>query len=402
MVEAPAIAPLSGLRIVDAASFVAAPFCATLLSEFGAEVIKVEEPREGDSLRRLAEQYRGEGLWWLQESRNKQTVTCDLRVSAGQDLLRRLVAESDVLVENFRPGTLERWGLTYDSMAQTNPGLIMLRISGYGQTGPSAAKPGFGRIAQAFGGLTYLAGYPDRPPVVPGSATIADYAAGLFGAFAVLVAKQHRDRTGEGQQIDISLYESMFRLMDTLAIVYDKLGVVRERSAFDAPHAAPHSHYPTSDGKWVAVACTNDKLYARLCIAMESPILISDQRFLTVADRVAHRQEIDEIVISFTSRRTLADLIALLDRHEVPASGINSIVDIFADPQFRSRDSIVRVEDERVGPLRMPGVVPKMSKTPGTIRHAGRPMGADNDAVYGGLLHMTAEELAQLRSDGVI
>jgi len=402
VVEAPAIAPLSGLRIVDAASFVAAPFCATLLSEFGAEVIKVEEPREGDSLRRLAEQYRGEGLWWLQESRNKQTVTCDLRVSAGQDLLRRLVAESDVLVENFRPGTLDRWGLTYDSMAQTNPGLIMLRISGYGQTGPSAAKPGFGRIAQAFGGLTYLAGYPDRPPVVPGSATIADYAAGLFGAFAVLVAKQHRDRTGEGQQIDISLYESMFRLMDTLAIVYDKLGVVRERSAFDAPHAAPHSHYPTSDGKWVAVACTNDKLYARLCMAMESPTLISDQRFLTVADRVAHRQEIDEIVISFTGRRTQAELIALLDRHEVPASGINSIVDIFADPQFRSRDSIVRVEDERVGPLRMPGVVPKMSKTPGTIRHAGRPMGADNDAVYGGLLHMTAEELAQLRSDGVI
>jgi len=394
--------PLAGLRVIDAATFIAAPFCATLLSEFGADVIKVEEPTQGDSLRRLAEQYEGEGLWWLQESRNKRTVTCDLRVGDGQALFRRLAARADVVVENFRPGTMEQWHLGYDDLAKVNPALIMLRISGYGQTGPSAQKAGFGRTAQAFGGLTYLAGYPDRPPVVPGSATIADYAAGLFGAFAVLVAKEHRDKTGEGQQIDVSLYESMFRIMDTLAIVYDKLGVVRERTAFDAPHAAPHSHYPTRDGKWIAIACTNDKLYARLCAAMECPELVDDPRFRTVRDRVAHRGEIDALVGAFTKGRDVRPLMELLDAHEVPASPINSIVEIFADPQYRARGSIVAVEDERYGTLRMPGIVPRLSKSPGAIRHAGRALGADNDEVYRDLLGMTDEEMALLRRKRVI
>ncbi|MDE3100728.1 MAG: CoA transferase [Chloroflexota bacterium] len=390
------------MRVLDVATFIAAPFCATLLSEFGADVIKVEEPSQGDSLRRLAEQYKGEGLWWLQESRNKRTVTCDLRVPEGQDLFRRLAAHSDVIVENFRPGTMEGWHIGYDDLAKVNPGVIMMRISGYGQTGPFAKKPGFGRVAQAFGGLTYLAGFPDRPPVVPGSATIADYAAGLFGAFAVLVAKEYRDKTGEGQQIDISLYESMFRIMDTLAIVYDKLGVVRERTAFDAPHAAPHSHYGTNDGKWVAVATTNDKLFARLCDAMERPELVDDPRFRTVRDRVAHRREIDEIVSSFTTSHDLQPLMGLLDEHEIPASPIYSVVEIFADPQYKARESIVAVEDERYGTLRMPGVVPKMSRSPGVIRHAGRALGADTDDVYRTLLGMTDVEIADLKRKKVI
>lgn len=395
-------APLAGFRVVDAATFIAAPFCATLLSEFGADVIKVEEPRQGDSLRRLAEQYQGEGLWWLQESRNKRTVTCDLRVPQGQDLFRRLAAKADVVVENFRPGTMEGWHLGYEDLAKGNPGLIMLRISGYGQTGPYATKAGFGRTAQAFGGLTYLAGFPDRPPVVPGSATIADYAAGLFGAFAILIAKEHRDRTGEGQQIDVSLFESMFRLMDTLAIVYDKLGVVRERTAFDAPHAAPHSHYPTRDGKWIAIACTNDKLYARLCVAMGKPELADDPRFRTVRDRVGHRAEIDAIVGDFTCRQDMKPLMDLLDANAIPASPINSIVEIFADPHYRARGTIAEVEDERYGTLRMPGVVPRMSRSPGRIAHAGRSLGADTDAVYRELLGLSGDELAALRRDRVI
>lgn len=394
--------PLSGLRVIDAATFIAAPFCATLLSEFGAEVIKVEEPSQGDSLRRLAEQYEGEGLWWLQESRNKRTVTCDLRAADGQELFRRLVARSDVVVENFRPGTMESWHLGYEDLAKVNPRVIMLRISGYGQTGPGAKKPGFGRVAQAFGGLTYLAGFPDRPPVVPGSATIADYAAGLFGAFAVLVAKEYRDKTGEGQQIDVSLFESMFRIMDTLAIVYDKLGIVRERTAFDAPHAAPHSHYGTRDGKWVAVATTNDKLFARLCDAMRMPELANEPRFRTVRDRVAHRGEIDEVVSTFTTSHDMKELMEILDRYEIPASPINSIVEIFADAQYKARESIVTVEDERYGTLRMPGIVPRLSKSPGVIRHAGRGLGADTDDVYRGLLGMSDEELATLRRNKVI
>ena len=394
--------PLAGLRVLDAATFIAAPFCATLLSEFGADVIKVEEPRVGDSLRHLAEQDQGVGLWWLQEARNKRTITCDLRSAAGQDVFRRLAAEVDVVVENFRPGTMDSWSLGYEQLSRNNPGLIMLRISGYGQTGPASRKPGFGRIAQAFGGLTYLAGFPDRPPVVPGSATIADYVAGLFGAYAVLVAKEHRNRTGQGQEIDISLYESLFRILDTLGIVYDRLGIVRERSAFDAPHAAPHSHYPTLDGKWVAVACSNDKLFRRLCKAMDRPELALDPRFATQSLRVAHRPEIDKLVQDFTASMDLADLSALLDEYEVPASPINSIVDIFDDPQFAARNSIVTLDDGRGGVLRMPGVVPVMSRTPGRIRHAGRDLGADNDEVYGQLLSLTPTEVAELRKCGAI
>ena len=393
---------LAGLRVIDAATFIAAPFCATLLSEFGAEVIKLEEPRRGDSLRWLAERHRGEGLWWLQESRNKKTVTCDLRQPEGQAIFRRLASKADVVVENFRPGTMESWNLGYDQLAAENRGLIMLRISGYGQTGPAAHRAGFGRTAQAFGGLTYLAGFPDRPPVVPGSATIADYVAGLFGAFAVLVAKVHRDRTGEGQEIDISLYESIFRLLDTLAIVHGALGTVRERSPFDAPHAAPHSHYPTRDGKWIAVACSNDKIFARLCTALDMPELVGDPRFRTMGERVAHRSEIDEIVTRFTAARAVAEVNELFERYEVPASPIYSIVDIFADPQYAARDTIVSHHNERVGTLRMPGVVPRMSKTPGVIRHAGRPLGADTDGVYRELLGMSDEELVRLRTNGVI
>jgi crotonobetainyl-CoA:carnitine CoA-transferase CaiB-like acyl-CoA transferase len=402
MLDMTAKSALSGLRVVDAATFIAGPFSAGLLSEFGADVIKVEDPLQGDPLRRLAENYGGEGLWWLQESRNKRTVTCDLRQTEGQDLFRRLVAASDVVVENFRPGTMEAWGLSYAALAKSNPALIMLRISGYGQTGPSASKASFGRTAQAFGGLTYLAGFPDRPPVVPGSATLADYAAGLFGAFAILVAKEYRDKTGLGQEIDVSLFESIFRLLDSLAIVYDKLGVMRERSAFDAPHAAPHSHYPTAGGDWIAIACTNDKLFHRLCVAMGNPQLADDQRFVTVRDRVAHRREIDEIVGAFTVSKDATDLLSVLDAHQVPASRINSIRNIFADPQYAARGSIVTIQDERTGTLRMPGVVPRLSQSPGTIRHAGRALGADSEEVYRELLGLSTADLEELRRKKVV
>lgn len=394
--------PLEGLRILDAATFIAAPFCATLLSEFGADVVKIEEPGIGDSLRHLAEQDAGEGLWWLQEARNKRTITCNLRDPEGQELFRKMAREADVVVENFRPGTMDGWGLGYDELSRENPGLIMLRISGYGQTGPYARKPGFGRIAQAFGGLTYLAGFPDRPPVVPGSATIADYAAGLFGAYAVLIAKIHRDKTGEGQQIDISLFESIYRMLDTLGIVYDRLGIIRERSAFDAPHAAPHSHYPTLDGKWIAIACSNDKIFARMTVAMGRPDLLDDQRFLNQELRVAHRSEIDAIVQEFTSSLDIGPLQVLLDKHEVPASPINSIVDIFADEHFRERGTIVDMPDGRGGTLGMPGIVPVLSKTPGQINHVGRRLGEDNEAVYNELLGLSKADLDELRARGVV
>jgi crotonobetainyl-CoA:carnitine CoA-transferase CaiB-like acyl-CoA transferase len=392
---------LAGLRVLDLATFVAGPFCASLLGDFGASVVKVEDPGQGDSLRRLGERAGDESLWWLQEARNKTTVTCNLRDPRGQQLIRRLAAESDVVIENFRPGKMESWNLGYDVLGAENPGLVLVRISGYGQTGPNAEKPGFGRVAQAFGGLTYLAGFPDRPPAIPGSATLADYAAGLFGAFATLVALQHRERTGEGQVVDVSLFESVFRLLDSVGVAYSALRLVRERDGFNVPHAAPHSHYPTADGKWVAIACTNDKIYGRLCVAIGRADLIDDSRFGTVADRVRNREEIDAIVTGYTSGRSLAAVVAKLDANEVPVSPINSIADIFADPHVRARNTLLTLVHEQLGPLEIPNVVPRLSRTPGEVRHLGRPLGADNTAVYGAL-GLDAAELEQLARDGVI
>ena len=328
-------AALSGIRVLDLATFIAAPFCATLMAEFGAEVIKVEMPGVGDPCRQLGEKYNEVGLTWAQENRNKKGITCDLRQLKGQEIIKELVLRTDVLAENFRPGTMERWNLGYDVLQQINPSLIMARISAYGQTGPYRHKPGFGRIAQAFGGLSYLAGYPDRPPVNPGSATIADYAAGLFGAFSVMVALEYRNRTGEGQCIDISLYESIFRLLDNLASAYDKLGLIRERNGTATAHAAPHNHYRTRDGKWVAIACTSDRIFHRLMKAMNREELAHDPRYLTSAVRVEHREELDDLVSAWTGSFDKSALIELLDLQEVPVGAINSIADIFQDPQSR-------------------------------------------------------------------
>ena len=273
--------PLNGgalvdIRVLDVATFIAGPFCATLMAEFGADVIKVEMPGRGDPMREMGQKYNGVGLTWAQEARNKRGITCDLRSSTGQQIVRELVKQCDVLVENFRPGTMERWGLGYDTLKEVNPRLVMVRISGYGQTGPYSEKPGFGRVAQAFGGLTYLAGFPDLPPVTPGSPTIADYLAGLYGAFATMVALEHRRTSGKGQSIDISLFEGIFRILDNLTIAYQKLGLVRERMDTATANVVPHNHYPTRDGKWVAIACTTDRIFERLAVAIGRPEMGSD------------------------------------------------------------------------------------------------------------------------------
>jgi crotonobetainyl-CoA:carnitine CoA-transferase CaiB-like acyl-CoA transferase len=286
-------------------------------------------------------------------------------------------------------------------MREVNPGVILLRISGYGQTGPYAGRPGFGRIAQAFGGLTLLAGYPDRPPVLPGSATLADYAAGLFGAVAVLAAKQCRDRTGEGQQIDVSLFESIFRLTDCLAPAYDLLGLVRERVGTQA-HAAPHNHYPTADGKWIAIACTSDRLFQRLTAAMGDHSWSVDPEFQTMAQRSSRRAEVDARVSAWTSQHTLADLQAALDAAEVPNSPIYSIADIFQDPQYRARETLVTVDDPVLGPVRMPAPVPRLSETPARIQRPAPEIGEHNAEIYGELLGLNAHQLVTLRAEGVL
>ena len=394
--------PLAGVRVLDLATFVAAPFCATLLGEFGAEVVKVEMPGQGDPCRQLGEKYNGVSLLFAQENRNKKGITCDLRQPKGQEIIKELARRSDVLVENFRPGTMERWNLAYDVLEEVNSRLIMVRISAYGQTGPYSRKAGFGRIAQAFGGLSYLAGFPDRPPVNPGSATIADYLAGLFGGFSTMVALEDRHRTNRGQCIDISLYESVFRILDNLASVYHKSGTVRERMGTATPHAVPHNHYPTSDGMWVAIACTSDRIFQRLARAMGREELASDPRYDTLAKRVDRREEMDAIVSEWTSGLDREALTALLDSEEVPVGPINSIADIFEDPQFQARESMIEVEDPIVGEVRMPAVVPRLSRTPARVNHLGPTLGQHNQEIYRGLLGYGAEELAALLEEGVI
>jgi succinyl-CoA:(S)-malate CoA-transferase subunit A/succinyl-CoA:(S)-malate CoA-transferase subunit B len=392
---------LDGVRVLDLATFIAAPFCAGLLAEFGAEVIKVEQPGSGDSLRELGEKVNGRALFWALEARNRRSVTCNLRVPRGQELVLDLIRTSDIVVENFRPATLERWNLGYERMRAANPGVILVRVSAYGQTGPYAPRPGFGRIAQAFGGLTYLAGFPDRPPVNPGSATLADYAAGLFGAVAALAALRHRERTGLGQQIDLSLFESIFRLTDVLALAYDALGIVRERNGSRA-HATPHNHYPTADGKWIAIACTTDRLFRRLAEAMGESDWGSDPDYVTMEQRVARRAVVEARVAGWTSRHPLAELTSLLDQAEVPNSPINSIADCFADPQFAARGTLVSVDDPEIGPVQMPAPVPRLSETPARIGRPAPRLGEHNTEIYGGLLGLSSNDLEQLQNKGVI
>lgn len=395
--------PLSGLRVLDLGTFVAAPFCATLLAEFGAEVIKVEVPEGGDSLRTLGEECAGIPLLWLQEARNKQALACNLRDPEGQQIIRDLVhAGFTVIVENFRPGTLERWNLGYENLKAVDPGVIMVRISGYGQDGPAKNLPGFGRIAQAFGGLTYLCGFPDRAPANPGSATIADYLSGLFAAYGVLIAERQRAATGAGQIVDVALFESIFRILDSLAITYSVTGKVRERMGTATALAAPHNHYPTRDGKWVAIACTNDRIFARLAAVMDMTSLTTDPKFAGERERVANRDAIDRIVETWTRGRDMAELVAALNRSEIPCSPINSIADIFADPQFAARHALATFKHPVLGKIKMPAVVPRLSETPGEIEWLGRGLGADSDAVLARTLNYTAERIDQLRARGVI
>jgi crotonobetainyl-CoA:carnitine CoA-transferase CaiB-like acyl-CoA transferase len=270
----PTVKPLQGIRVLDVSSFLAGPFCSTQLAEFGAEVIKIELPKVGDALRKFGTITKaGDSLPWLQECRNKKSATLDLRKPEGAEILKRLVSQADVLVENFQPGTLEKWGLGWEVLKTQNHKLVMVRISGFGQTGPYSPRPGFGRIGNAFGGLSYLAGYPDRAPVTPGSATIPDYLAGLYGALGVMFALRARDMTGRGQFIDIGLYEPIFRILDELAASYHYNGYVRERMGPGTVNVVPHSHYPTKDGRWIAIACTSDKIFERLECCRKSPDL---------------------------------------------------------------------------------------------------------------------------------
>ncbi|AOB25166.1 MULTISPECIES: CaiB/BaiF CoA transferase family protein [Bordetella] len=394
---------LSGLRVLDIATFLAAPFCGTIMADFGADVIKIEQPKGGDSLRKFGTPSPcGDTYMWMSEARNKRFVTLDLRTPEGAALFKELVRESDVVLENFRPGTLEKWGLGYDVLSELNPGLILLRVSAYGQDGPKREEPGFARIAHAFGGLAHLAGEPDGPPVVPGSTSLADYISGLWGAIGVLTALQARNHTGRGQVVDIGLYESVFRLLDELAPVYAATGFVRRRLGADVPNVAPHSHYQTRCGQWVAIACSNDRMFERLASAMGAPGLAGDARFASAAARAENRQAINALVAAWSARFDLQALLDLCRNEGVPCSKVYSIEDIFQDEQYRARGNLMEVDDPRIGKTVLPASVPRLSGTPARFLRAGGALGQDNAGVYEELLGVCGERLAALRQAGVV
>ena len=396
--------PLDGIRVLDIGTLIAGPFAATMLGDFGAEVIKVEQPGIGDALRGTASDGsapRSEN--WLVEARNKKSITLNLRVPAGQAILRELVATADVLVENFTPGTLERWSLGWEELQLINPRLVMVRVSGYGQFGPYARRAGYDRIALGFSGYMYPTGFPDRFPVRPAFPT-ADYNTGTFAALATMFALYHRDTRdgGKGQMIDLALYEPTFRITADMVPQFLKTGRTRERIGNRNPTFAPAGTFQTRDGRFVQIAAGGDRVWRRLAAAMGRPELAGDPRYAVSAERVQRADELEQLLAEWVSERDFTDIDRVLGEANVPFGGIYTAADIVADPHYAARSNIVRVADGEHGEVTMPGVVPRLEGTPGRITHAGPAIGQHNDEVYRELLGKSAEELSALREQGVI
>ena len=402
---APTPLPLAGIRVIDVATVIAAPFCATMLGEFGADVLKIEHPIGGDALRRFGTpSQRGDTYTWLSESRNKRSVTLDLRMPAGVEVFKRLIQQTDVLCENFRTGTLEKWGLGWDVLHEINPRLIMLRVTGYGQTGPYKDRPGFARVAHAVGGIAYLAGMPKGTPVTPGSTTLGDYMTGLYGCIGVLMALRHRDLSGEGQYVDAALYESVFRCTEELAPAYGMHGIVRERlGSSHNDFACPHGHFATKDGKWVAISCATDKLFMRLAMAMGRPELASSSTYGEQKTRLAHRHDVNEIVRDWCGSLSREEVLERCYATDTPAGPLNNIADIFGDRQFHARRNLVAVDEPKTGEaIVVPSPVPQLSATPARIRSLGPELGQHTDEVLREVLGMDDTQIAELRKQRVI
>ncbi len=394
--------PLAGMRVLDIATVYAAPFAASLLADFGADVLKVEMPGSGDPLRGLEPFDGDESLVWSAMSRNKRSVTLDLKQEKGQEILLRLLADQDVLLENFRPGTMDRWGLGLERLREANPDIVVVRVSGYGQTGPYREKAGFGTPATAFSGFAYITGYPDRAPVLP-QISLADFVAGLFAAFGAMTALYHRDVFGgEAQEVDVALYESMFRLMENLVTQYDRLGTVRERTGNQLGSSVPAGTFETAEpDRWMVLTTSTDRTFRRLAELIGRADMLADPRYATNRARVKHREEVDAIVAAWFRSRSVEEIQRLCDEAGVPVSPVYSVADIFEDPQYAARDMVVEVEHPKFGSIRVPGVVPKLSKTAGSVRTVGPTLGQHNGQVYGAL-GISEKELAQLGEEGVI
>lgn len=395
--------PLQGIRILDISTVIAGPWSATLLADLGAEVLKVELPGRGDALRALPPFKDAVPLWWKVTNRNKRGVTLDLRKPEGAALLERLLPRYDVLVENFRPGTLERWGLGAARLFAARPGLVLLRVTGFGQTGPYRNRPGFARVFEAMSGFASICGEADGPPLHAGF-PIADAVGGLFGAMGILAALRRRDAEPgcPGQEIDLSMLEAMLRVLDFLPAEYDQLGVVRGRHGNTSQHGAPGNVYRTRDNRWVSLAATTQSVFERLCAALERPDLTADPRFASNPERVRHRDALDAIVAEVLARRDLAEWSRVMDAHAVAFAPVHDIADVFADPHLAAREALVSVPDGELGALRMQNVVPRFPDSPGEVRCTGPSLGQHNEEVFCGELGLPAGELDRLRGAGVI
>jgi formyl-CoA transferase len=394
--------PLADLVVIEMGSLIAGPFCGQILGDFGAEVIKVEDPKVGDPMRQWGRSLpQGLSPWWPVIGRNKKSVGLDLRTPEGQAIARTLISQADVVIENFRPGAMEKWGLGYDVLSKDNPGLIMARISGFGQTGPYSQRAGYGLIGEAMGGLRHVTGEPDRPPARAGI-SIGDSLAAMHSVMGITMALHHRARTGQGQVIDAALYESVLAVMENLVTEYDITGYVRERSGSVLPGIAPSNAYPCANGEMILIGGNGDNVYARLTEAMGRPDLKVDPKFVDHASRGANQQELDGIIAQWTSSYALEDLLALLQNQGVPASRVFRAPDMLDDPQFMARDAIISVDHEVFGPIRMQNAFPKLSATPGRVRWPGPKLGEHTDAVLAARAGCSAEQLGALRSRGII
>ena len=394
--------PLDDLRVVEFGQLLAGPFCGQLLGDFGAEVIKVEDPGRGDPMREWGrEKPHGKSLWWPVVARNKKSVTCDLRRPEGQALIRKLIDTADIVVENFRPGTLERWGMAPDTLWETNPGLIITRVTGYGQSGPYSSRAGFGSIGEAMGGIRYVMGEPDAAPVRAGI-SLGDSLAAVYACLGTLVAVHSRGRTGRGQIVDSAIYEAVLAMMESLLPEWAIAGYQRERTGATLPNVSPSNVYPTGDGDLILIAANQDTVFGRLAVAMGEPELARDPRYATHSARGSAMAELDNHIAGWTSTLGAEQLLETLHGNGVPAGRIFRAKDMFTDPHFAAREAIVRVPHPDFGELPMQNATPRLSATPGAVRTAGPALGEHNDEIYGGLIGLDGKEQTRLRANGTI
>lgn len=398
----PPTGPLTDLRVLEMGQLLAGPFCGQMMADFGAEVIKCEPPGVGDPMRQWGrEKPHGKSLWWPVVARNKQSITLNLRTPEGQEMVRELIKDTDILVENFRPGTMERWGLSYETLSAINPRLIMVRVTGYGQTGPYAPRAGYGAIGEAMGGLRYVVGDPASQPSRMGI-SIGDELAAVHACMGALMALHARTRTGRGQVVDSAIYESVLNMMESLVTEFDVAGYVRERTGAILPNVAPSNVYDTADGQLLLIAANQDTVFSRLAEAMGQLELSTDERYATHSARGERQGELDELINNWTRTIDLKPLEALLSEAGVPCGLIYRAKDMLEDEHFKAREAIVSVDHPQFGKVRMQNVVPKLSDTPGSVRHVGPELGEHNANVYGELLSLSAQQQADYKERGII